>query len=42
MLAGVYIKGSQEKNKKLFDALAQWEVEITSNFGSELEWETPR
>ena len=39
VLAGVSIRGSQEKNKNLFDALEKCKIEINSNFGSELEWE---
>ena len=35
----VYIdQGDYEKNKNLFDELANRETEITSNFGSQLEW----
>ncbi len=35
----IYInQGDYEKNKNLFDALANRKREITSNFGSQLEW----
>ncbi len=37
---GIYIgQGSQKENKNLFDALRKRQAEITSSFGSELEWE---
>ena len=39
VLAGISIKGSEEKDKNLFDALEKRKTEINSNFGSELEWE---
>ena len=36
----IYIgQGDYKKNKSLFDALAKRKAEITSNFGSQLEWE---
>ena len=36
----IYIdQGDYEKNKNLFDAIAKRKAEITSNFGSQLEWE---